>query len=121
MVDQTAQRSAGPRDAAGGSPTSSMLGGTRYQDTALSAVEQGSTAVEGDNPQRLYRHHVDDARLRHLCGHLHQLGPRAVYEFIREIRAGGDVVQRLVAYKRLDPGILSYLGADRLPVTEVRQ
>jgi hypothetical protein len=26
-----------------------------------------------------------------------------------------------VAYKRLDPGILSYLGADRLPVTEVRQ
>jgi hypothetical protein len=78
-------------------------------------------AVEGDNPQRLYRHHVDDARLRHLCGHLHQLGPRAVYEFIREIRAGGDVVQRLVAYKRLDPGILAYLGADRLPVTEVRQ
>src|ERR1700722_15385784 len=77
MVDQTAERSAGPRDAAGGSPTSSMLGGARYRDTALSAAEQGSTAVEAHNPQRLYRHHVDDARLRHLCGHLHQLGPRS--------------------------------------------
>ena len=45
MVDQTAERSAGPRDAAGGSPTSSMLGSTRYRDTALSVADQWSSAA----------------------------------------------------------------------------
>jgi len=64
---------------------------------------------------------LDDVRLRRLCAHLHELGPRSVYEFIREIRAGGDVVDRLEVYGRLDAGILIYLGADRLTVAEARQ
>jgi hypothetical protein len=43
VVDQNAERSAGLLHAAGGSPISTMLGSTRYRDTALSVVDQGST------------------------------------------------------------------------------
>ena len=64
---------------------------------------------------------VDDEYLRRLCAHLHRLGERSVYEFVREIIGGADPVDRLAAYSRLDPGVLAYLGGDRLPVTEVRQ
>ncbi|HEY3622014.1 MAG TPA: hypothetical protein VGL12_06385 [Roseiarcus sp.] len=59
--------------------------------------------------------------MRQLCGHLRQLGPRAVYEFIREIRAGGDIVQRLEAYEQLDTGVLAYLGGCWLPLEEMLQ
>jgi excisionase family DNA binding protein len=62
---------------------------------------------------------VDDEYLRRLCAHLHRLGERSVYEFVREIIGGADPVDRLAAYSRLDPGVLA--GGDRLPVTEVRQ
>jgi hypothetical protein len=64
---------------------------------------------------------VDDEYLRRLCAHLHRLGKRSVYEFVREIIDGADPVDRLAAYSRLDPAVLAYLGGDRLPVTEVRQ
>jgi hypothetical protein len=40
---QNAARAAGLRHAAGGSPIS-VLGSTRYQDTALSVADQGSSA-----------------------------------------------------------------------------
>jgi hypothetical protein len=43
VVDQNAERSAGLLHAAGGSPISTMLGSTRYRDTALSVADQGST------------------------------------------------------------------------------
>jgi hypothetical protein len=55
-----------------------------------------------------------DARLRLLARRLHRLGERPVYEFIREILAGADPVERLEAYARLDPAIVKYLGADRM-------
>jgi hypothetical protein len=44
VEDQNAERPAGLLHAAGGSPISTMLGSTRYQDTALSVTDQGSTA-----------------------------------------------------------------------------
>ena len=61
---------------------------------------------------------VPRERLRHLAQHLHRLGERSVYEFTREIIAGADIVQRLEVYARLDPSIVKYLGADRLPPEE---
>jgi len=58
---------------------------------------------------------VNDARLRHLSAHLHALGPRAVYEVIREVVDGADLLSRLEVYSRLDPEILSALGGRDLP------
>jgi hypothetical protein len=43
VVDQNAVRAAGLLQAAGGSPIS-VLGSTRYQDTALSVADQGASA-----------------------------------------------------------------------------
>ena len=60
-------------------------------------------------------------RLRHLARHLHRLGERSVYELIREIMAGEDIGKRLEVYARLDPSIVKYLGADRLPPEEAQQ
>ena len=57
---------------------------------------------------------IPDASLRLLVRRLHRLGERPVYEFIREILAGVDPVERLEAYARLDPAIVKYLGADRM-------
>jgi len=51
VVDQNAERSAGLLHAAGGSPISTMLGSTRYQDTALSVADQGSTADPVGTPE----------------------------------------------------------------------
>jgi hypothetical protein len=57
----------------------------------------------------------DDEELRALAAHLHRLGPRAVYELLREIIINGpDPYQRLRRYAELDPAIVKYLGADRL-------
>ena len=53
MVDQNAERSAGLRHAAGGSPISTMLGSTSYRDTALSVADQGSTADPIGAPEDL--------------------------------------------------------------------
>jgi hypothetical protein len=45
VEDQNAERSAGLRHAAGGSPTPTMLASTRYQDAALFVAVQGATAA----------------------------------------------------------------------------
>jgi hypothetical protein len=50
VVDQNAERSAGLLHAAGGSPISTMLGSTRYRDTALSVADQGSTDDPTEDP-----------------------------------------------------------------------
>jgi hypothetical protein len=49
------------------------------------------------------------------CGHLHALGPRAVFELLRELAAGADLHKRLERYGRLDAGIVKRLGADEMP------
>lgn len=63
----------------------------------------------------------DDARLRRLCAHLHGLGPRSVYEFVRAIGAGRDIVLTLEGFRRLDASVVKYLGGDRMPNAEARQ
>jgi hypothetical protein len=55
------------------------------------------------------------ARLRRLADHLHTLGPRPIFEYLREIIAGADPVDRLERYAELDPEVIRALGGDRLP------
>jgi hypothetical protein len=54
------------------------------------------------------------ARLRAGAQHLHSLGPRAVYELLREVAAGADLYESLEQYARLDPAITKYLGASEM-------
>jgi hypothetical protein len=49
-------------------------------------------------------------RLRHLASHLHSLGPRATYEFLKEVTGGADPMERLERYSRLTPEMLHALG-----------
>jgi hypothetical protein len=53
----------------------------------------------------------DDARLRRLTARVHALGPRPLYELIREVLDGADLCARLERYAELDPAICRYLGA----------
>lgn len=68
-------------------------------------------AARRDAPQQA----AQDARLRHLARRLHELGERPLYEFIREVIAGRDPLERLEVYGRLDPAIVRALDGDRLP------
>jgi hypothetical protein len=54
-------------------------------------------------------------RLRHLAERLHALGPRPLFEFLVEVAAGADLVDRLERYADLDPDVVHRLGADRMP------
>jgi hypothetical protein len=56
---------------------------------------------------------TQDLRLRHLAQRLHALGERPLYEFLREVAAGADLIARLECYAKLDPDIVASLGGDR--------
>ena len=55
------------------------------------------------------------ARLRHLAQRLHSLGPRPIFELLKEIANGGDLWRRLERYAELDPEIVRAIGADEMP------
>jgi hypothetical protein len=57
-----------------------------------------------------------DARLRYLALHLHELGPRALYEFLIGLgdRFGGGVLEHLEPYGRVDPATVRALDAWQL-------
>jgi hypothetical protein len=57
----------------------------------------------------------NDARLRYLVGLLHDLGPRSLYEFIRELEQGADLRDRLETYARLPRNFIAACGGDLLP------
>jgi hypothetical protein len=44
-----------------------------------------------------------DSRLRRLSQQPHRLGPRPLYEFLRELDSGADLWPRLERYARLAP------------------
>jgi hypothetical protein len=56
-----------------------------------------------------------DLRLRRLASALHALGPRPIYEFLKEIEAGADVRARLEAYARLPAAFVRANGGDKFP------
>jgi hypothetical protein len=58
---------------------------------------------------------IPESRLRFLAGHLQALGPRSVLEYLREILAGADPIERLERYAELDPAVVAAIGAHTLP------
>jgi hypothetical protein len=58
---------------------------------------------------------IPESRLRLLAGHLQALGPRSVLEYVREILAGADPIERLERYAELDPAIVAAVGGHKLP------
>lgn len=57
-----------------------------------------------------------DARLRYLARRLWALGERPTYEFLKELRAGHDLIDTLERYARLDPKFIRSLGGDAFSV-----
>jgi hypothetical protein len=67
--------------------------------------------------QAIYPHRtISDVRLQYLVARLHALGPRPIYELLREVAAGADLFGRLQIYARLEPDIVRALGADVLAI-----
>ena len=58
---------------------------------------------------------ISPVRLQRLAARLHALGPRATYEFLRELPTSPRLLNRLEAYARLDPDTVWALGGDVLP------
>ncbi len=56
-------------------------------------------------------------RLRFLAARIHSLGPRPLYELLRELADGGDLEMILERYAQLAPlaGFIAQLDGDRLP------
>src|SRR6185437_10109735 len=86
------------------------------------AFRQPTAACQGHRRTSMYarlpiKANIPEYRLQHLARHLHQLGERALHEFVVELAArfGDEVVQRLEEYRRVDDGILRALGGDRFP------
>jgi hypothetical protein len=64
---------------------------------------------------------ITDEDLRRQSAGLAALGPGATYEFCRGLLNGRDIIESLADFERLDPGVLAYLGGDRLPIAEALQ
>jgi hypothetical protein len=58
-------------------------------------------------------------RLAYLAGRLHDLGPRPLFEFLREIEAGANLHERLERYASLPADFIAALGGDRFPPPKI--
>lgn len=57
-------------------------------------------------------------RLHHLAGCIYPLGPRTLFELMREIAsASSAALDRFEAYARIDPDVLDRFGGRDLPPT----
>jgi hypothetical protein len=56
-----------------------------------------------------------DARLRRSAIHIHALGQKPLYGFLRELLLGGDPQSLIDHYLLLDPGFVREIGANRFP------
>jgi hypothetical protein len=63
------------------------------------------------------RNEIPVARLKRLAATIHRLGPRPLFELLREVEAGSDLLRTLERYARLEPltDFLVHLNGDRLP------
>jgi hypothetical protein len=55
------------------------------------------------------------AQIEQTVLHLYRLGPRPIFETLCAIYGGADLIETLQDYRRLDPAVVAFLGADRLP------
>lgn len=60
---------------------------------------------------------LDCNRLRYLVGKIHKLGPRPLFELLRELASGADLSSVLERYARLEPltDFIVHLKGDQLP------
>ena len=49
-------------------------------------------------------------RLRHLAAKIHNLGPRPLYELLRELSLGADLVLTIERYAQLVPPAVRFVG-----------
>jgi hypothetical protein len=63
------------------------------------------------------RNEIPVARLKRLAATIHRLGPRPLFELLREIEAGSDLLRTLERYAKLEPltNFLVHLNGDQLP------
>ncbi len=63
-------------------------------------------------------------RRQRQCAHLHNLGPRPLFEFLTELASehdiGGSIDNKLASYARLNVDIVRALGGDRFPPLPMR-
>jgi hypothetical protein len=85
------------------------LGSFSSRDMAIAALEEFA------NRKRKRRKDVPPERLRYLAGAVHSLGPRPLFELLRELVAGRDLMQRLERYAQLDADFIRALEGDQLP------
>jgi hypothetical protein len=63
------------------------------------------------------RNEIPIARLQYLASRIHKLGPRPLFELLRELALGADLMFVLERYARIAPlaGFITQLNGDRLP------
>jgi hypothetical protein len=63
------------------------------------------------------RNEIPVARLKRLAATIHRLGPRPLFELLREVEAGSDLLRTLERYARLEPltDFIVHLKGDQLP------
>ena len=57
-------------------------------------------------------------RLRQLARRIHALGPRPLYELLRDLEAGAPLHERLERYAALPADFIKALDGDRLPTLQ---
>jgi hypothetical protein len=63
------------------------------------------------------RNEIPIARLQYLANRIHKLGPRPVFELLRELAYGADLMFVLERCARIEPlaSFITHLNGDRLP------
>jgi hypothetical protein len=63
------------------------------------------------------RNEIPIARLQYLANRIHKLGPRPLFELLRELASGADLTFVLERYARIASlaGFITHLNGDRLP------
>jgi hypothetical protein len=63
------------------------------------------------------RNEIPIARLQYLTGRIHKLGPRPLFELLRELVSGADPMFALERYARIEhlAGFITQLNGDQLP------
>jgi hypothetical protein len=63
------------------------------------------------------RNEIPIARLQYLASRIHKLGPRPLFELLRELASCADLMFVLERYARIAPlaGFITHLNADLLP------
>jgi hypothetical protein len=81
------------------------------------AARQDSLSHEPANSQKSLTPQaarIPVARLRHLARLIHALGPRPLFELLRQLDGGAELHPTLEAYARLPANFIAAYGGDRL-------